>query len=101
MRERISIYAPIRTVDESHEDVVTYTFLIKLWAQRKEGTATEFLASGSVQSEQNVVFTVRYVAGITPAHRVHLGSREFDIIGVTEIDNKMRYLQLRCVERVD
>lgn len=101
MRERISIYAPTKTTDEYHEDVVTYTLLRKLWAKRAEGTAKEFLSAGSVQSEQNTVFKVRYVSGITPEHRVHLGTREFDIIGVVEIDNKRRFMQLRCVERVD
>lgn len=100
MRERISIYAPIKTTDEFHEPVVSYTLLRKLWAHRAEGTAKEFLSSGSVQSELGTVFTTRYVSGITSEHRVYFGDREYDIVGVVQIDNKRRFLQLRCIERV-
>jgi SPP1 family predicted phage head-tail adaptor len=43
---------------------------------------------------------IRYLAGVTPKHRVVHGSRTFDILMARNIEERGRFIELLCRERV-
>jgi head-tail adaptor len=45
-----------------------------------------------------VIFRIRYLAGVTTAHRIVFGDIRFDIVEVKELGRR-KALELRCVER--
>ena len=44
--------------------------------------------------------TIRYLAGVTPKHRIKFGSRYFDIQSVINVQERNRMIELMCVERL-
>ena len=72
---------------------------IKTWAMIKTTRGREFI--GDVNTAEGVthIFTIRYLNFVTSQHWVLYDERRFDILDVENIDEKNRFLRLRCSER--
>lgn len=58
----------------------------------------EFLRASGETSEASLVFRIRYLPGVTNAHRLTFEGRQFDVREVSELGRRQT-LELRCVER--
>jgi head-tail adaptor len=67
-------------------------------AQVFQATTEECIRNYGVASEGVVIFRIRFIAGITPAHRVAFAGRLFEIQEIKEIGRR-RHLELRAVAR--
>lgn len=92
---RIEIQGATVTRDpDSNEQITAWTTVATVWANRRDVSAREFLAAGSVHSEQLVVFTIRWRAEIDTGMRVLHDGQVFDLTGKGEIGRR-QYLTLQ------
>jgi len=61
-------------------------------------TGRELLAAQAVQNESRFTITTRYVAGIIPAMRIVFGTRVFNILDTSNLDERNKELQFSCSE---
>lgn len=83
--------------------VETWTPLHTCWASITPLRGRDFLAAQQVQAEVTHRIFVNYnatTAGITPKDRVVLGTRNFDIEAILNVDELDRELELMAIERI-
>jgi len=61
----------------------------------------EYFSAQTTQADVTHRINLRYVAGVKPKMRVKYGSRIFDILSVSNVDERNRELQLMCRESID
>jgi SPP1 family predicted phage head-tail adaptor len=70
-----------------------------LWANKKGLTGRVFYQAAAVQSESDVIYTVRYIAGITAGMQIVDGERIFRIKAPPfDADGRKKWLELRAEE---
>jgi SPP1 family predicted phage head-tail adaptor len=87
------------TVDEAGTPVPTWSVLYTLRAQLVQQSTDELLRrEGGSSSENNIVFRVRYVAGVKLDDRLTYEGATFDVKELKEIGRR-RGLEIRCIAR--
>lgn len=107
--------------DEYGAPISAWVNLGRLWSMVEPLTGREYFAAQQLQAEITHRITTRYHPGwhtayafITPAQlvpasdqmgvspqcRITLGSRAFDILSVVDLEERHRWLELRCREKV-
>lgn len=76
------------------------TEFAKRWASINPGTGREYVQADSVMADVSNVLEMRYIAGVTPKHRVLFGARVFEIIFVENMNEANRVTRLYCKEKV-
>lgn len=91
------------TIERKTETVAPSGAVSKVWApvatvraELVQQSADEYLAGFGEAEGGNVVFRVRYLAGITTADRVNYAGDTYDIDGIAEVGRR-RALELKCV----
>lgn len=105
LRQRITLQTSDDTaVDDHREPTIVYTELVAdLPASVEPLRGREFFAVEETQSEVSHRVMIRYsttVAVLKPKDRVLLGTRAFDIQSVINREERNRWLELMCVERI-
>lgn len=95
----ITIEANTPTRDSSGFDLDAWATLIQAWAKMEPVAGREYSGGDQVNSETTHKFTIRYQAGITPAHRITYSGRTFDIESVINPREADKYLVISAVER--
>lgn len=74
----------------------------QLWCAIEPLAGREYYAAAQTQAELTHRITARYRSDIViqPTMRALYGSRVLEIIGVADVEERHRWLELRCVERV-
>jgi SPP1 family predicted phage head-tail adaptor len=90
----------------SHEptyggQVETWTTIATPYAAIRPLSGRELLANDGVQAERTHEVELRFMEGITAAHRVKFGARIFDIAQVLDVEERARTLRLQCHEGLD
>lgn len=85
------------TVDDYGTPVETWTDFATLRAQIIQASTEEYLRGYGETDALVVIFRIRWLAGVTAAHRVHYDGRNLNIREVKEIGRR-RGLDLRCEE---
>jgi len=89
MDRRITIQAPIETLDEYNANETTgWTDFYPAWSEVKEEKGRENFESDQITPVRNTIFKVRYKAGITEKMRVLYNTRYYDIQSITEPNRK-------------
>jgi SPP1 family predicted phage head-tail adaptor len=70
------------------------------WAAIEPVSGNERFLSNTTLAQANVKIRSRYVAGITPKDIIGFGTRRYDIISVSNIDEKNKELVVFAKERV-
>jgi SPP1 family predicted phage head-tail adaptor len=102
IRHRVSIQSATTATDEyggRTESWVTVTGGT-LWAEIVPLRGGEFVEARQVQPEVTHVITLRYFSDITPKYSVLFGSRRFQILMVTNVEERRREMNLLCREMV-
>ena len=100
LRRVVSIQSATLATDAMGTPQPTWTnFVAKCYAQISEAGGKETIQANQINAQQVITVTIRYVAGITPKMRVVYGSRVFEIMTVTNINERNRELDLACLER--
>jgi SPP1 family predicted phage head-tail adaptor len=68
------------------------------WASIEPLNGRELIAAQAVQNETRFTIGCRYIAGILPSMRILFGTRIFNILDMSNIDERNRELQFSCSE---
>tara|TARA_R100000426_G_scaffold81824_1_gene59907 strand:+ start:27 stop:350 length:324 start_codon:yes stop_codon:yes gene_type:complete len=100
MRHQVKLQSPSHTTDTGGGAAKTFTTLALLWANIKPVSNKEGVRQGKVQETQTHHITIRFRSDIGTNYRIQYGSRNFNIRGIRNIDERDRYLMLICEEGV-
>lgn len=92
----IVIQSLSNTVDDYGTPVETWTTFATVRAQVLQLSAQEFLRSYGASSETAIIFRIRYLDGVTLAHRVSYNAGLYNVREIKEIGRR-RILELRCL----
>lgn len=93
---QITIERQVETVAASGAVAKAWTPVATLRAELVQQAAEEYLSGFGEVEGGNVVFRIRYIAGIGTADRVTFAGDTFDIDEIAELGRR-RALELRCV----
>jgi SPP1 family predicted phage head-tail adaptor len=99
LRHRVQLQARQAVVDDFGEPVPNWTTLATVWAHVELMGGRELFAAQQIFPEANASITIRYRSGIDTTMRVLWGSRAFDIVHATDIDERRRVLELTAIEK--
>ena len=100
LKHKITIQEKTQTSDGMGGYTETWKELYTVWAAIWPVSGREYIATGRKEGEVTHRIQIRYREGIMPSHRVLYGSRVFDIRAVLNHEEKNKYLDLMCVEKV-
>lgn len=100
MRFRITIQAKTDAKGSSGQPVGTWATFRKVWAGADPLKGTELFTAQATEAAHEVVWDIRYLAGVTVKQRILWDSRTFDIKSVVNVGERNKQLLLYCRERV-
>lgn len=101
LRHRLTLETPNTTADSFGEETeAPYTTLATVWGSIEPLSGNERLRMQQVQAEVTHRVRIRYRSGVTPELRVKFGTRYFNILSVTNWEERNRELEIMCKELV-
>lgn len=100
MRERIEVQSRTTTQNAYGEPVATWSTLATVWARVEPLSGRELWQAAQVRPDVSHKVTMRHYPGLSPKHRLKLGSRIFNIDSVLNIEERERLHQVLCKEEV-
>lgn len=98
LRERIEIQQVATSRDAIGGEVQTWGPLAGVWARVEPMSSSEQWRRQQMQASAAWKITIRWRADVTTKHRVVWGTRVFLVKGVTNSDERKRFLVLACDE---
>lgn len=99
MRHRVTIERQSTVQDDLGELIDTWTEVRTVWARVRPLSTTEFYAQSGEHSQISHEITVRAEnLTVTAADRLQYDGRTFDIRGVYDMNERGRFIVMRCVE---
>lgn len=99
LRHRIEIESAARVGDGGGGATVTWATVADVWAAIWTRTSDEVFEHDRTAGRATHDIWMRYRSDVRPEMRVRSGSRVFDILGVINIDDRVRWLKCPAVER--
>ena len=78
----------------------TWTDVAEIWISIKPLSGVELQVAQATNAKATHEIMARYRAGVTPKHRLQLGSRYFGIKSVLNVDERDCELKMVCAEDV-
>lgn len=97
---RFALEAPVRTPDGAGGATLTYALTSEVWGSLTATGGTKSAEAGRLAGTVTHTVWLRDGAGVTPAHRLRLGTRIFEIQAVLDHTGRQRFLECRCKETV-
>lgn len=98
LKHRITIQAATETRNDTGDVLKSWATFADRWASIEPLTGRELMKAQQVSSEVTHKVTIRYLAGVTPQHRILFGSRVFNINSVLDSMEQHKELVLMCNE---
>lgn len=102
LRSKITIQHRVTGTDENGYPYEEWQNFVVVWAAKRGLGGREYYAAAAVQSENDVVFTVRYnqtTSQITPEMRIIEGTdteKPYNIKSIVDKDGSKRWLEIRA-----
>jgi SPP1 family predicted phage head-tail adaptor len=100
MDRLITIQTRTVTRSASGQEIVTWTDLATIWAEKIERGGREFLAASQVVAELDAIFKIRYRDGLNPLMRVICAQQTYNIRVVQEIGRREGWMLLTQIVRL-
>lgn len=100
LRKRMTIQTGARVSDGQGGVTVTWSDVATVWGSLDGLKTDERINALAVQATLTHKIVIRYYPNLTPRHRVKVGTRVFNIIGVRNYQDKNVLLELDVVEVV-
>lgn len=98
LRHRVTVERPQEAAGAYGEAQVSWEPMATVWASVEPVSGREFFAAAQVQTDITHRVRMRYLAGVTPKHRIRFGERLLDVRLVRNIEERNAELELLCVE---
>jgi len=96
MRERVTLLRQEGTPDGYGGFEYTYIEVATVWARVEPVKADEQFIAGGIQSITDVLVHIRHRDDVVPTWRLEWQGRQFNITGITNLDERTRFLVLDC-----
>ena len=101
LRHRVTIQSGTPTRDGFGTEVLVWGTVATVWATVRSVSGREQVQPEQIFANVTHQITLRYLAGLTAKMRVLWRGRVLEIQGVREPDNRLRMMQLDCLEVID
>lgn len=98
MNKRITIQQRSNSVSSNGFETESWTDYKTVWAGVSNLFGREFYAAATVQAENTVKFTIRYLSGITSDMRIVFQGRYFDIKHIDNIKYGNKFMEIKAME---
>ena len=100
LRHQVKILKSIITKDALGQEVEKLEVEKTVWASIEPLSGKEYFSAKQVNSEVNFKITIRYIDSLLPHWVVKFGQRVFNIESIINFEERNKYLQLLCSEKV-
>jgi len=100
LRHKITIQKLTEASDGMGGMTTTYSTFKKVRASIWPIKGAEYLAARQTTSELTHKIRIRYLADLTPKHRIKWGTRYFDIEAIINPDERNIYYEMMCRETI-
>ena len=100
LRHKIYLLKPVVTKDEVGQEIENLELQKTVWASIEPLSGKEYFSAKQVNSKVNVKITIRYINSLLSHWVVQFGQRIFNIEAIINFEERNRYLQLLCSEKV-
>ena len=95
---RFALEAPVRTPDGAGGATITWALAAEVWGSLNAMTGTERPDADRLGGCITHAIWLRHRDGLTPDHRLRLGTRRFEIRAILDHTGRQRFLECRCEE---
>lgn len=99
LRHRVRIENAVRSSDGGGGATVTWTLVAEVWAAIWPRGSDETLEHDRVAGRATHDIWIRHRSDMKPEMRVTFGTRVFDVRGVLDVEDRVRWLKCPSVER--
>lgn len=99
LRHKVIIQSLTETQNTYGEPIKTWATFATRRAAIKTVSGSEKMSSKQLNSEAKIIFTLRYLSGVTTKMRVSYDSRIFDIIAIDNGIERQKATLLECIEQ--
>lgn len=90
LRDQIVIESRTDAADSFGQPIPTWSTFATVWAAVEPSRGREFFASQALTATDPVRFRLRYLPGLTAAHRIQYGGKVYDIAAVEDVMARTR-----------
>jgi SPP1 family predicted phage head-tail adaptor len=98
LRHKITIQEKVLTSNEHGYEVEQWQDWMTVWASKSGLSGREYYAAASIQSENDVIYKIRYVQGVNSDMRIVEGTNTYDIKSVVDKDGRKKELFITVTE---
>jgi len=98
MKHRITFQKLILATNENGFEIASWQEFKTVWSKVSNLYGREYYQAASVQEEQTVKFTIRYLKGLTANMRILFEDRQYDIISIDNIKYEGKYIEIKAPE---
>lgn len=102
LRTRVTVEAVTQTVAANGETVDSWATFAVRWAgvEPVDTSGRQYGQAAAIQADVTHRVEMRYLAGVTPKHRIKIGTRVLEIASVANVEERERMTVLMCKEVV-
>lgn len=100
MRERVEVLSRSVSQDSYGGSGQAWTPLGEVWGKVEPLSGRELWQAQQVRPDVTHRVTIRHYPGLTPRHRLKLGTRVFEVQSVLNLEERGRVTECLCVEEV-
>lgn len=99
--KRVEIEAVTTAVSDDGSPQESWVEFGRRWARVVPETGREYALALQVMADVSLVLEMRFIAGVTPRHRVRFRGRLFEIGAAINVEEQNRVTLLYCKEKVN
>ena len=101
LNKRVELKKPVKTVASFGDTQVTYTTVDTVWAAVEWGSGRRYNQAATLNSDVQGVIRIRFRTDVKANWRVALGSREIEILSLSNYRERNEELWITCWEAKD
>lgn len=98
LKHRIIIQRLTTTINSNGFEVETWEDYKTVWASVSNLNGREYFAAATVQAENTVKFTIRYIKGIEEKMRISFEDKLYNITFIDNIKYASKFLEIKALE---
>ena len=98
LRHKVTIQNATHAEDGKGGSTPTWADVESVWAEVSPSSSRERFYAGQVDADATHKVTMRYTANVSTESRIIHGTRTLHVVGLRNIDERNRMIEIRCKE---